>query len=203
MFSPKIVYFLIILFVILIVFVVWQMTAYKVPEPSYSVSKKEGVIEIRHYPSLIIAEVEVSGDRQSAIRTGFRTLASYIFGKNAGQKKIAMTAPVIQKEVVTSKTPDKTWAVQFVMPSHYSVSNLPQPENKIIKIVEAPSKNFVVIQFRGSSHQSNLDEHEATLRAYVAQHHLKVIGQALYAFYNPPWILPPFRRNEIMLEIEK
>lgn len=202
MFSPKIIYFLIILFVILVVFVVWQMTAYKVPEPSYSVSKKEGAIEVRRYPSLIIAEVEVSGDRQSAIRSGFRALANYIFGNNAEQKKIAMTAPVMQKSVDTSKTPEKTWTVQFVMPPLYSMSNLPQPENKKIKIIEAPSKNYVVIQFRGSSQQGNLDEHEALLRAYVAQHHLKVIGHTLYAFYNPPWILPPFRRNEIMLEIE-
>jgi effector-binding domain-containing protein len=202
MFSAKIIYSLVILFLILLAFVFWQMRAYKVSEPSYSLTKKEGAIEIRHYPSIIIAEVEVSGDRQSAIRTGFRTLADFIFGNNSKQIKISMTAPVIQKGVDTSKTSEKKWVVQFVMPALYSMSNLPQPENKNIKIMQSPEKNYVVIQFRGSSAQANLDKHETQLRDYIAQHNLKVTGKPLYAFYNPPWILPIFRRNEIMLEIE-
>ena len=30
---------------------------------------------------------------------------------------------------------------------------------------------------------------------------LATIGEPVLAFYNPPWTLPMFRRNEIMLEL--
>jgi hypothetical protein len=32
---------------------------------------------------------------------------------------------------------------------------------------------------------------------------MKALSGPIYAFFNPPWTLPPLRRNEIMIEIEK
>lgn len=208
MLTSKLVYLLLILVIIVVIFLIWQMTAYKASEPSYTLLKKEGAIEIRRYSSLIIAQVNVKGERKSAIQTGFKILANYIFGNNNVHKKIAMTAPVMQ-ESLNQHTPNDNpstakdaWAVRFVMPSLYSIDTLPKPVNETIEIVRVPNKKYVVIRFRGSSQRSNLDEHEAILRAYIAKHHLKVIGETIYAFYNPPWILPFLRRNEIMLGIE-
>jgi len=207
MLTSKLVYLFLIL-VTIVIFMIWQMTAYKVQEPSYSLLKKEGSIEIRHYSSLIIAQVDVKGERKSAIQTGFKILANYIFGNNNVHKKIAMTAPVMQQGLNQHPPIDNlpnakdAWAIRFVMPSLYSIETLPKPINEAIEIVGVPNKKYAVIRFRGLSQSSNLDEHEAILRAYIVKHQLKVIGEVIYAFYNPPWILPFLRRNEILLEIE-
>jgi effector-binding domain-containing protein len=197
----------IVVLVPIIIFVIWQMTAYKVPEPPYTLLKKEGLIEIRLYSSFLMAEVEVKGNRQEAIQAGFRILADYIFGKNEGQQKIAMTAPVMQEvDKLSTITPGQkengsAWHIRFVMPSSYSMDTLSKPINKAITIIRVPNKKYAVIKFKGSSSQANLDKHETLLRNYIAKHQLVVSGEAIYAFYNPPWILPIFRRNEIFLEI--
>ena len=65
--------------------------------PPYTVERSEGAREIRVYGPHLLAEVRVAGGRQAAIQAGFRTLAGYIFGGNAGSSRIAMTAPVAQQ----------------------------------------------------------------------------------------------------------
>ncbi len=51
-------------------------------------------IEVRRYPLMLLAEVDVYGDRQEAATKAFRVLAGFIFGDNAPARKIDMTAPV-------------------------------------------------------------------------------------------------------------
>ncbi len=65
-----------------------------VEQPDYKVVTSEENIEIRDYPPMILAEVEVSGERKQAISEGFKILADYIFGNNILNKKMEMTAPV-------------------------------------------------------------------------------------------------------------
>jgi hypothetical protein len=86
-----------------------------VPEPEYQVLKSDDRFELREYPGFVVAETQVSGDFDAASRSGFRRVASYIFGSNrntAGEsEKIAMTAPV----TVEPAGPDR-WRLHFVMP---------------------------------------------------------------------------------------
>ena len=46
-------------------------------QPEYKVVTSNENIEIRQYPPMIVAEVEVSGERKQAIREGFTLLADY------------------------------------------------------------------------------------------------------------------------------
>ena len=66
----------------------------RVETPAYEVIKSQGKIEIRQFEPMIIAEVQVQGERTDAISKGFRLLADYIFGNNTTRQNIAMTAPV-------------------------------------------------------------------------------------------------------------
>ncbi len=50
-----------------------------VEQPAYSVVRSFGEVEIRDYPAMIVAEVEVFGERKQAINSGFRLIADYIF----------------------------------------------------------------------------------------------------------------------------
>lgn len=171
----------------------------QVNEPKFKVIQNFGSIEIREYDHLLIAQVEVSGERSVAIRAGFKQLADYIFGNNTLKQKISMTAPVLQQ--ASSNDKNKNWHISFVMPLEYTMSSLPSP-NTNINIKELTHKQYLVIQFSGFSSDSNLQKHLLKINQFAQEHGLKTINQPIFAFYNPPWTLPFLRKNEIMLEIK-
>lgn len=186
----------IILFIALfIVFILWQLYAYNAPQPKYRLIKSDNGIEIREYPELIVAEVKVSGERYASINQGFRLLAGFIFGKNKRKQSIAMTAPVRQE-----KSKDG-WIIRFIMPAEFSMSSLPAPDNQAISFSQMKSKKYIVIRFSGFNSDKNIQSHTKTLLDYINKNHINTVGEPIMAFYNPPWILPFLRRNEIMIEM--
>jgi DNA gyrase inhibitor GyrI len=183
----------------------------KYEEPNYEVLRKSQEIEIRQYPPVIAAEIEVSGTREKAANDAFRILAGYIFGKNISRDKIAMTVPVTEiaspKKIamtvpVTSVTGEGKMTMRFYMPSHYTLETLPEPVDKRIKFTKLPTARYAVIKFSGLARQDNIARHEVKLRKYLKECDLTPQGEAVRAFYNPPWTLPFMRRNEIWLPLE-
>lgn len=181
-----------------------------VETPDYELVKSQGAIEIRQYNPMLIAEVQMSGKREDAIGDGFRLLADYIFGNNIANQDIAMTAPVQQQEStkiamtapVQQQSTGDDWQVSFVMPSEYTMDTLPKPVNERVALKEIPAKTFAAITFSGTNSDENVQKHEKILLEYIEANDLSVIGTPKYAFYNPPWTLPPMRRNEVMIEIQ-
>lgn len=182
-----------------------------VETPDYQVIQSQGAIEIRQYKPMIIAEVEIDGKRKDAIGNGFHLLADYIFGNNIANQNIAMTAPVQQQEStkiamtapVQQQSMGDYWQVSFVMPSKYTIDTLPKPVNKMVIIKEVPTKTFAVITFSGTNSDANIQKHEKTLLEYIDTSGYSIISTPKYAFYNPPWTLPPMRRNEVMVEVQE
>ena len=182
-----------------------------VERPGYEViSSAEAGIEIRRYAPMIIAQVTMQGAREEAIGDGFRLLADYIFGNNTVSQEIAMTAPVQQQasEKIAMTAPvqqqaeGNAWTVSFVMPSEYTMETLPKPNNERVTLKQVPTKRVIAITFSGTNSDKNIAEHEEQLKAYIQANNLQTTGQPTYAFYNPPWTLPPMRRNEVMIELE-
>ena len=182
----------------------------RVETPSYEVIKSQGKIEIRQFEPMIIAEVQVQGERADAISKGFRLLADYIFGNNTTRQNIAMTAPVQQRESsqiamtepIQQQSTKDSWLVSFVMPSEYSMESLPEPKSDRVTLKRIPSQQFIVITFSGTSSNENLREHEEELTEFTKVNNISVTGTFKYAFYNPPWTLPLMRRNEVMTEMQ-
>jgi DNA gyrase inhibitor GyrI len=181
----------------------------QVEQPKYQVLDSHRGIEIREYAPMIVAEVEVRGERMKALNQGFRLIADYIFGNNLSSKKVAMTAPVTQEAgeriamtaPVTQDGSGDTWKVRFVMPGEYTLATLPKPRNPEVRLIETPARRVVVIRFSGFNSDTNLRTHREQLLKYIADHRLSVAGPPTTAFYNPPWTLPFLRRNEIMVEL--
>ena len=173
-----------------------------VEQPNYNLIKKTKNIEIRHYKKLLYAETTVTGPREESISTGFRIIADYIFGNNRlsesnnNSSKIAMTSPVIQERISNSN-----WKVKFIMPQSFTVQNLPLPNNEKIEIAEGRDEYYIAIRFSGSSSQKNLDKNHKILLDHISVNDIETSGSTIYAFYNPPWTLPIFRRNEILYKI--
>ena len=187
----------------------WGPIVSNVDQPKYIVVASDKNIEVRDYPPMIVAEVEVAGERGKAIREGFRTIADYIFGNNLSAQKVAMTAPVTQQASekiamtapVTQQGDGKAWRVRFVMPANYTIDTLPKPRNPAVKLKEIEGKRFAVIRFSGMAGEASLERHMDELKRYLGARNFTSLAAATYAFYNPPWTLPFLRRNEIMIEI--
>jgi hypothetical protein len=184
-----------------------------IEEPSYLVSDQEAPFEVRQYSPMIIAEVMVDGSRDEASNKGFRLIADFIFGNNSGvnlePKKIAMTAPVTVEPQKIAMTAPVTveeleasqWRVQFVMPKEYTIESLPKPNNKEVNIRQVAGKRYAVNQFSGLNGSEKIDTKTKELKEWIEKKHFRMIGTPQLARYNPPWTLPPWRRNEILIEI--
>ena len=180
-----------------------------VEQPEYTVVTSKGAFEIREYGPMIAAEAEVAGERQAAIAEGFRIIAAYIFGANKPNAKIEMTAPVQQQREqtiamtapVTQQGDGGKWKVRFIMPKTWTMETLPAPTDTRVRLIQLPAKKMVAFRFTWRATDSLIAEKTAELRKYVRAEKLVTVGEPLFAFYNPPWTLPFFRRNEIMLEL--
>jgi len=189
----------------------WGPIVSNVEQPKYEVVESDDSIEIRDYAPMIVAEAEISGERDKAIREGFRTVADYIFGNNSSAQKVSMTAPVTQQASekfpmtapVTQQGDGYTWQVRFVMPASYTMETLPKPKNPAVKLKEIEAKRFAVIRFSGMAGEESLKRRTDELKEFIRARNLNPLSAPTYAFYNPPWTLPFLRRNEVMLEIAR
>lgn len=182
-----------------------------VEEPSFALRLSDGDFEIREYAPTIAAETTVRGSAWDARFEGFGPLADYIFAKEREGEKVAMTAPVTQapREKIAMTAPvtqqsagsGQDWVITFTMPSHYTMATLPPPANADVRLVEVPARTMGVLSFTGLATDGDMRAAEARLMDHVQRAGMQTKGDVAFAFYDPPWILPFFRRNEAMVEV--
>lgn len=197
--------------------------AMAIEEPKYDVIQTDGSFEIRKYAPILIAETFVDGDMDEASSKGFRLIADFIFGNNQAtdsnaSSKIAMTAPVtaepVSKKIAmtapvtvepqsfeSNMQAAKKWRIHFVMPSQFTLANIPKPKNDAVTLRDVPSKFFVVHSYSGFNSLARIQAKTDEALEWANRKALKVLGQPQLSRYDPPWTLPMFRRNEIMLEV--
>ena len=194
-----------------------------IEEPRFTSIFKSGSFEVRQYAPMLVAETVVDGDMDEASNRGFRKIADFIFGNNqsaqtGGSTKIAMTAPVtvepVSKKIAmtapvtvepqsaeSSMQAAKKWRIHFVMPSQYTLANIPKPKNEAVSLKEIPSKYFVVYTYSWLNTLSRVQTKTDEAIDWANRKGLKVIGAPQLSRYDPPWTPPMFKRNEIMLEV--
>lgn len=201
----------------------WITPAMAIEEAKYDVVVTDGQFEVRHYAPILIAETIVEGDMDAASSKGFRLIADFIFGNNQlpdsdKKSKIAMTAPVTvepQSSKIAMTAPvtvepqaaesnmktAKSWRINFVMPSQYNMATIPKPKNNAVSLREVPRKYFVVLKYSGFNTMSRVQAKTDEAVEWATKRSYKIIGAPQLSRYDPPWTLPMFRRNEIMIEI--
>jgi len=183
-------------------------------EPAFKVIEKMSTVDIRQYGPRIAAEVVVGGTEEDARSAGFRLLADFIFGNNSASRSISMTAPVAQAKEGSEKIPMTApvaqapagggqWTVRFFMPSNYTLATLPRPRNAQVKIVEVPGELVAILRFSNSRSADAVALKIAELEKVIATSQWKTAGQPFSWFYDPPWTLPFFRRNEVGVAVER
>ena len=186
--------------------------AFAIEKPEYEVIVVDGPVEYRLYQSFIVAETEIVDVEswKDASSEGFRRLFKYITGDNNGEEKIAMTAPVQQSKLQAEDvrfnqaeplTGQSGWTVSFMLPSMYSMVDVPTPEDERIEIRIVPEKLVAAIRYSGRWTTRNFDKYESRLMAALLEGNVEVLGESETAFYNPPFVPPFMRRNEILVEV--
>ncbi|TPG51998.1 SOUL family heme-binding protein [Sphingomonas glacialis] len=159
-------------------------------QPAYTVVEKDGAFELRDYSAVLVVETAVIGKRSLALKAGFQRLAEYIFGNK--REKIAMTAPVFSDRVKGA------WRTRFVMPARFTAATLPDMPDDVAA-AELPARRLAVVRFAGLGSGPRLAEQEKHLREWLTARGLEATGDMVIAFYNSPFVAPPFRRNEVMI----
>jgi len=200
-----------------------------VPEPRHKIVSQEKRYEIREYEGYVVAEVVMPGAWRDALYGGFRVLFDYIEGNNEGRAKVAMTAPVLsgrpEKIAMTAPVlqeavqapperdggrggpPDpaepERHAIAFIAPGEFTVETMPVPKDPRIRIRAIPPHKTAVLRYGGWTNADKVRERTEELRAMLSRDGWKPVSEFRSAQYNPPWTPPPFRRNEIIVEIVK
>ncbi len=195
---------------LLLILAAVPLVSHAIEEPEYEVIRKFDRVEVRQYAPYVIAEVVLEASAEDAGNQAFPILAGYIFGKNKGERKFAMTAPVTQSaaSVRMDMTAPVTLAVvaggmrvQFVLPKGVSLASAPEPIDPRVQLRAVPAATWAVIRYSGTWSQANYLEYLAELKASLQAAGVASQGEPVFARYNAP-ITPWFlRRNEIWLAL--
>ncbi len=187
------------------------LAGHAIEEPDYQVIRQlDRNVELRQYAPYVVAEVVLNASADTAGNQAFPILAGYIFGKNKGERKFAMTAPVTQsaEPVTMAMTAPVTQAavpggmrVQFVLPKGVTLESAPEPLDPRVQLRLVPASRWAAIRYSGTWSQSNDDEHLALLKATLDTAGVATQGGPVLARYNAPYTPWFLRRNEIWLAL--
>lgn len=161
---------------------------------SYEVTKRIGNIEIRTYEEANFLSYTMDNQTYSETSSaGFRVLAGYIFGDNAENKKIAMTAPV-SMEMNDSVT------MRFMVPSKFELSDLPDPNNPNIKFETLPGQTMAAIRFGGWANDTKIEVYKKQLKESLDAADITYDEPFVYFGYDAPYTVVN-RRNEVLVKV--
>jgi SOUL heme-binding protein len=197
----------------LITLAAMPLFSHAIEEPGYELIKKLDTVELRQYAPYVVAEVVLEATAEDAGYQAFPILAGYIFGKNKGERKLEMTAPVTQTAVPAPVRMDMTapvtqaavaggMRVQFVLPKGVTLASAPEPIDPRVQLREVPAAAWAVIRYSGTWSRANYDEHLGKLQAALAAAGVGTQGQPMLARYNGPMTPWFMRRNEIWLALK-
>ena len=197
-------------FLLFITLAAMPLFSHAIEEPDYEVIRTFDTVELRRYAPYVVAEVVLDASSEDAGSQAFPILAGYIFGKNKGEKKLAMTAPVTQTAVpvhmdmtapVTQVAVTGGMLVQFVLPKGVTLATAPEPIDPRVQLRTVPSATWAVIRYSGTWSQSNYLSHLAELKASLAAAGVATQGEPVLARYNAPFTPWFMRRNEVWLAL--
>jgi hypothetical protein len=119
-----------------------------------------------------------------------------VASQEVSSEKIAMTAPVS-----TSQTKAGHYSVSFTMPSSYSLSSLPKPNNSQVIVAARDPYQAVVIRFSGYTTEEKINKKTAELKAWADSINLAANGPVSVLRYDAPYKPGFLRHNEISLKV--
>ena len=197
-------------FLLALTLVAMPLLSQAIEEPDHEVIRRFDNVELRQYAPYVVAEVVLDASAEDAGNQAFPLLAGYIFGKNKGEKKFAMTAPVTQTAAptrmdmtapVTQAAAASGMRVQFVLPKGVTLATAPEPIDSRVQLRLVPAVTWAVIRYSGTWSRANYLEHLGELKAALQAAGVATQGEPVLARYNAPFTPWFMRRNEIWLAL--
>ena len=107
-------------------------------------------------------------------------------------QKIAMTAPVLVEDPQTL-----SYDMAFVMPKEAVTQGLPDPSSSSLVLKEESWGRVAVWRFGGWATESRINTEWNKMQDAMVRQNIEESSFDWIAQYNPPFIPPPFRRNEL------
>ena len=161
----------------------------------YAVLEQVGDIEVRHYERLVLVTTAMPSGMEEQ-RDPFYKLFNYISGNNAVTKEIPMTAPVL-----LAQADDTSQTMSFVLPERFSLETAPVPNDPAVRLETVMDYTVAAITFSGAFDQGSINEHTHILEQWIADHGFTQTGAVIAAGYDPPFTIPFFRRNEVLIPV--
>ncbi len=165
-------------------------------QPSYNLISKDGNIELREYSEYVIAKTVIDYGNLDEDNNMFRKLGGYIFGNNAKNKSIPMTAPVITQNTTSG------YEMIFFMLNVDSPDKLPKPNRDDVILETMNIGKTISINFGMWATESRVASYKKILDQYIKDNNIEIASNLMVAQYNSPWALPPFRKNELIYKIK-
>ena len=148
-------------------------------------------VEIRDYNSLLyVSYVPMNKSDRS---NSFRKVADFIFGNNSRNENISMTSPVVMKTY-------NNYEMAFIMPSIYTIDNLPSVNSNDLNVYEEKGGVKAVISYPGFSSNEKEERFINKLKEKLDAHNIDYKSDFEVLVYNPPYQMFN-RRNEISVSI--
>ena len=198
-------------------------------EPAHDVVMKDGNIEVRSYEPYVVAEITVAGSFDRATNSSFGPLFRYISGANRSRENIEMTTPVLVEPtgqpaseklamtvpvLVEPRTSSErlngqrlageeigAWTMAFVLPAGYTSETAPLPTDSEVVIREVATHQVASIRFSGRLSNESAESRRTQLENWLQAQGLEHQGDWRIATYDPPFTIPWFRRNEVLVTL--
>ncbi|WZN63488.1 SOUL heme-binding protein [Chloropicon roscoffensis] len=168
--------------------------------PKYVTLKRLSRYEIRSYDPYVVCETSTSsGDVTSG--NGFNELAGFIFGGNDRKETMSMTTPVY----TTSPRGESGQAkMQFVIEGskYKTAGEVPGVSSSSVEVSQTAAGICAAAAVPGLPSESDVREAEDRLRRELASEGIECEDGYELARYNEPFVLPPFRRNEVLIRLK-
>ncbi|MFT5359904.1 MAG: hypothetical protein ACI88L_000369 [Candidatus Paceibacteria bacterium] len=203
--------FFIVIAIFLLVWVIWSLLMdQNLESPKYIVLEERNGYEIRKYDSYIIAETTVPGDSSSSTGQAFGELGGYIFGANTEKKNMAMTTPVSTEEKskiiamtapVTTEKKGDMMTMSFMMPSEFTLDNMPIPNSNNVVFKEVPPGIFATYSFNGLATKKRRIHKTTELMMLLERDNVEVSSEPQLLQYDRPTKFPLLKTNDIKVKI--
>lgn len=124
--------------------------------------------------------------------------------------KLAMTIPVIVEPQASAESGSmprlagseiNAWTMAFVLPAGYTVETAPLPDNSNVVIRQVEQHEVASIRFSGRFSNERAERQRARLEEWLQARGLAHAGDWRIATYDPPFTIPWFRRNEVLVTL--
>jgi hypothetical protein len=116
-----------------------------------------------------------------------------------GGDKVAMTTPV----QVDRNAGAGGYTMRFFLPAQLTADTAPVPRDGRVKIVTVPAETVAVVRFNGSWDPRNLGQKKQVLLKSLKGSSWHAAGESYTLYYDPPFTIPLFRRNEVVIPVER